>query len=94
MRGGSRQQAAGAVGADGLRLIEMRGPLNTGQLGTAPGPGPGAGVITSADCFNYCGLHNPCLPRHWSLVGDMFSVQPRPHPAQMLDPPGLSSNTL
>ena len=39
MRGGSRQQGAGAVGADGLRLIEMRGPLNTGQLGTAPGPG-------------------------------------------------------
>ena len=68
MRGGSRQQGAGAVGADGLRLIEMRGPLNTGQLGTAPGPGPGAGVITPADCFNYCGLHNPCLPRHWSLV--------------------------
>ena len=29
MRGGSRQQGAGAVGADGLRLIEMRGPLNT-----------------------------------------------------------------
>ena len=31
MAGGSRQQGAGAVGADGLRLIEMRGPLNTGQ---------------------------------------------------------------
>ena len=74
MRGGSRQQGAGAVGADGLRLIEMRGPLNTGQLGTAPGPEPGAGVITPADCFNYCGLHNPCLP---SLVtGDMFSPGP------------------